>query len=132
MKMASTEAQSLRDFSAGASSQRFFRDRAASVCVDDLAHGTSLGGRLAALAGRSVLVATASQLAAALALIELDGVASRITILPPDADPAHLGALIADASIDAIITDDGARDVTAFGRPIINCTPTIVAAASAP
>ena len=79
------------------------------MCVADLAHGTSLDGGLADLAGRSVLIATSSQLTSALALIELDGVARRITILPPDVDRAHLDALIADAGIDAAVIDDAAQ-----------------------
>ena len=44
-------------------------------------------------------------MAAGLALIELDGVARRLLILPPDADPAHLQALFAAAEIDAVVTD---------------------------
>ncbi len=43
----------------------------------------------------------------ALALIELDGVARRLTILPPDADPDHFAALIAGAEIDAVVIDRG-------------------------
>ena len=75
--------------------------------MHELAHGTSLGGSLPALAGRSVLLATASQLTSALALIELEGVARRIVILPPDADPAHLATVIAAAGIDAAVIDAG-------------------------
>src|SRR6185437_14504339 len=79
------------------------------VRIADLARGTSLGGELTDLAGRSVLIATSSQITSALALIELDGVARRITILPPDVDRAHLGALIADAQIEAVVIDDAAQ-----------------------
>src|ERR1700685_2967019 len=102
--MARTETPSLRDFIAPHSTERFFWDRAEGVCVNRLVDGTSLGGRLAELAGRSVLIAAASQLTAALALIELDGVARRITILPPDAATHHLSALAAMAEVDAIVT----------------------------
>ena len=52
------------------------------MCLGDLLSGTSLDGRVAELAGRSVLIATRDQFAAALALIELDGIARR-------ADPLH-------------------------------------------
>jgi len=41
----------------------------------------------------------------ALAMIELDGVARRMLLCPPDLDPARIGALLADAEIDAIVTD---------------------------
>ena len=107
--MVRTEAQPLRHYVDRGAADRFFFDRAAQVRVADLARGTSLGGRLAELAGRSVLIATSSQLTSALALIELDGVARRITILPPDVDRAHLRALIADAEIDAVVVDDEAH-----------------------
>ncbi|WP_158914260.1 AMP-binding protein, partial [Caulobacter sp. S45] len=62
------------------------------------------------LAGRSVLVRTHSQLSAVLALIELDGTARRLTICPPDLDPAHLPAICADAEIDAILHDGDVPD----------------------
>ena len=107
MRMARVEAPSLRDSVANASARPGSFGAAprprASPTFD---HGTSLGGRLAELAGRSVLLATASQLTTALALIELDGCARRIVILPPDVDAANLGAVIAAAEIDAVVVDD--------------------------
>ena len=115
--MAGVEAPSLRTYVANAPAARFIWDRAASVRFTDLARGTSLGGRLADLAGRSVLVTTASQLTTALALIELDGVARRLVILPPDIEADHLGAVMAAAEIDAIVTDDGARPHAALRAP---------------
>ena len=57
--MAPIEAPVLRDYVA-TGAERFFWDRATSFCVTELRRGTSLGGRLADLSGRSVLVATAS------------------------------------------------------------------------
>ncbi len=105
MKMARAEAQSLRQIIAESAAERFFWDRAASARFSDLVHGTSLGGRLEELAGKSVLLAASGQLASALALVELDGVARRITILPPDADPDHFAALIEGAGVDAVVID---------------------------
>jgi acyl-CoA synthetase (AMP-forming)/AMP-acid ligase II len=87
---------------------RFVRGTAGGVAIADLAGATSLGGRLGALAGRSVLLATTDQLAAALALIELDGVARRIVLCPPGAAPEHLCGIIAEAAIDALISDRAA------------------------
>ena len=49
--------------------------RQGEVALAGLAHGSSLGGRLEELRGRSVLVAAKDQLTAALVLMELDGVA---------------------------------------------------------
>jgi acyl-coenzyme A synthetase/AMP-(fatty) acid ligase len=110
--MACIKAPTLRQ-SIGAA-ERFFFDRNARTRFTDLAGGTSLGGRLGELAGKSVLVATGSQLTTALVLIELDGVARRLTILPPDADPNHLAAIIAGADIDAVVLDRQWGDSAAF------------------
>jgi acyl-CoA synthetase (AMP-forming)/AMP-acid ligase II len=124
-----SNAPSLRDRIADACPERFFWDRAARLCVNHLARGTGLGGRLAELAGRSVVVATSSQLTTALALIELDGVARRLTILPPDTAADHLGALIACAEADAIVIDEGTPSHAALDLPVrVVCTPAIVTA----
>lgn len=125
MKTARTETQPLRRYIEQriAIADRFLFDRAAQVRVADLSRGTSLGGGLADLAGRSVLIAASSQLTSALALVELDGVARRITILPPDVDRAHLGALIADAEVDAVVIDDETQRA-AYKLPICAvCSP---------
>src|SRR5262245_11146721 len=71
----------------------------------DLVGGTGLGGRLAKLWSRSVLLATTDQLTTALALIELDGVVRRLVLCPPDLQPAHLPHVIATAEIDAIVSN---------------------------
>jgi acyl-CoA synthetase (AMP-forming)/AMP-acid ligase II len=124
-----SNAPSLRGRIADAGPERFFSDRAARLCVNHLARGTSFGGRLAELAGRSVVVATSSQLTTALALIELDGVARRLTILPPDTAVEHLGALIACAEADAVVIDAGTLDYPALDLPVrVVCAPTITQA----
>ena len=126
MKMARTEAQPLRQYVGSA--ERFLFDRNACVRIGDLAGGTALGGRLEALAGRSVLLATGGQLTTALALIELDGIARRLAILPPDADPDHFAAIVAGADIDAIVVDPSSAASEAFDLPVrIACTATIAA-----
>jgi acyl-CoA synthetase (AMP-forming)/AMP-acid ligase II len=126
MKMARTEAQSLRQCVSAADSERFVWDRGASASYNYLAHGTSLGGRLDELAGKSVLLATGGQLTTALALIELDGVARRLTVLPPDADPAYFAALIAGAEIDAVVIDRGSSASAALDLPVrVACAPAI-------
>jgi acyl-CoA synthetase (AMP-forming)/AMP-acid ligase II len=128
MKMAHV-AQTLRDCIAQTAAARFFWNRSAHVSVNHLVHGTALDNRLADLAGRSVVLATSNQLTAALALIELDGVARRLTILPPDTAAEHLGELIARAEADAVVIDDGTPDCAAFDLPIrVACTPAVVPA----
>jgi acyl-CoA synthetase (AMP-forming)/AMP-acid ligase II len=133
MSTAVTDAQPpLRARLSGAPADACFFDRAARVRIVDLVRGTSLCGELANLSGRSVLIATASQLTAALALIELDGVARRLMVLPPDVDPDHLGALIAGAEIDAIVTDGTAPPQLA-GLPLhVVCMPRIAPLAAPP
>src|SRR6476620_1563430 len=75
MSMAGVDAPSLREIVAKEVTPRSFYDRGTALRFTDLARGTSLGGHPRELAGRSVLLATESQLTSALALIELEGVA---------------------------------------------------------
>ena len=84
---------------------RFLWSAKASVSLSDLLGGTSLGGRLTELSGRSVLLAVRDQLSAALAMIELDGVARRMVICPPDLSSEHLPMVIGQAGVDAIVSD---------------------------
>jgi len=124
--MAGVETPSLRETIAKESVPRTCWDRVDAVRLTELARGTSLGGRLPELAGRTVLLATESQLTSALALIELEGVARRIVILPPDAEPEHLPAVIAIAGIDAAVIDDGTPPHQALDRLVrVRCKPAI-------
>jgi len=77
----------------------------AAVAVAELSHASTLGGHLEDLRGRAVLLATREQWLTALALIELDGVARRIVVCPPDLAPTHVPAVIRDAETDAIVCD---------------------------
>ena len=83
--MAHTEAQSLRQYIG--SQERFFFDRHACARITDLAGGTSLGGRLEDLAGKSVLVATANPFNKQ-AIADLEGLIKNrlIWYLAPPAD----------------------------------------------
>jgi acyl-CoA synthetase (AMP-forming)/AMP-acid ligase II len=101
-----------------------------SVAFEALAHGTSLGGALPALHGRAILLAMEHQLAAALALIELDGVAGRLILCPPGLSAEHRCHVIASAGVDAIVSDrdasadasewaDGGVDLRVAGGPTI-------------
>ena len=78
------------------------------IRLADLAHATSLGGRLEELRDRSVLLLAKDQLTAALALIELDGVARRMVLCPPDVAPEHLPGVMQDAQADAWVGDENA------------------------
>jgi acyl-coenzyme A synthetase/AMP-(fatty) acid ligase len=76
------------------------------IPLADLAHGSSLGGRLEELRGRSVLLLIRDQLTAALVMIELDGVVRRMVLCPPDLSGEHLPAVIRDAGADACVRDE--------------------------
>jgi acyl-coenzyme A synthetase/AMP-(fatty) acid ligase len=130
--MVGVDAPSLREIIARASAPRSFYSPEAAVRFTDLARGSAFGSRLSEFAGKSVMLATVSQLTSALALIELEGVARRIVILPPDADPAHLSAIIATAGIEAAAIDDGTPAHAALdGLVCVGCRPAIEPMAAA-
>jgi len=111
---------------------RYLWAAGATVCLNDLAGGTSLGGRLPELCGKSVLLATAEQITAALALIELDGIARRIVVCPPDLPTEYLSHLVERAEIDAVVTD-GVRALGDCNVPLrVTCTTTLAPAPSVP
>jgi acyl-coenzyme A synthetase/AMP-(fatty) acid ligase len=75
------------------------------MALSDLITGSVLDGRGEELRGRSVLVLTTDQLTAALVLAELDGIACRIVLCPPDLPLEYLPSVIESASVDAIVSD---------------------------
>src|SRR5437867_4477749 len=115
---------------AGHLSERALWGADASVTLGDLVRGSSLSGRLELLRGRSALVATRDQLPAALALIELDAVARRLVLCPPDLPAEHLPFVAATAAVDALVSD---RTAPHAGPPgvgtVVTCTPRIAPAA---
>ena len=86
----------------------------------EIGASTIFPGRRSELAGRSVLIGADSQFASARALIELDGLAARLVICPPDFSPRRLASVIAQAGIDAIVSDRAGKDFGA-DRPIYPC-----------
>ena len=78
---------------------------AGQLALADIAAGTALGGALTDLAGRAVLLRVADPLYAAIALIELDGVARRIVICPPDLADDALPGVIEVAGVEAIVSE---------------------------
>src|SRR5437867_6039847 len=115
--------------SAGCLAQCVLHGAEASVTLADLSHGSSLGGRLEELRGRSVLVVTRHQLTAALALVELDGIAGRLVLCPPNLPIEHLAFVVATAAVDALVTDQAAAAVEPLdiGR-LVTCNPRITGA----
>src|SRR3954470_15986712 len=109
MRMSPREIFALRGHLGTALTERSISDRHHLVSLAQLSSDDCLGGRGGELSGRSVLLATSGQLLAGLALIEIDGVARRMLLCPPDLKPDHLASVLVDAGIDAIVTDQPER-----------------------
>jgi acyl-coenzyme A synthetase/AMP-(fatty) acid ligase len=77
-----------------------------AISFDGLARGNPLSVPAVLLRGANVLIRTRTQLGAALALVALDGVASRLVIVPPDLKDEHLADVILRAGLDTLVTDD--------------------------
>ena len=103
--MSPPEIFTLREYLGPELKGRTISDARHGVSLTDILRHSCLIGRSRELSGRSVLLATSGQLLSALAMIELDGVARRMLLCPPDLDPDRIRALLADAEIDAIVTD---------------------------
>src|SRR5579864_17212 len=109
MKMSPREIFALRDYLDPDLKGRTLSDARCVASLTDIAGQTCLNGGLAALSGRSVLLAASNQFLSALAMLEIDGVARRMLLCPPDLNEDHVQALVADAEIDAIVTDQPER-----------------------
>jgi acyl-coenzyme A synthetase/AMP-(fatty) acid ligase len=118
--------QALHD--GGNQSPRWLLGTASSVALEQLHEGTSLARPIDDLRGRSVVVATHDQITAALALLELDGIAHRLVVCPPNLPLEHLRSVISTAQADAIVSDRpaseaGVPDVDLFVRCSARITP---------
>jgi acyl-coenzyme A synthetase/AMP-(fatty) acid ligase len=115
--------------SIGNLSNTFLWARDASVALSDLVHGSALAGRGEELRGQSVIVATKDQLTAALALIELDGIARRLVLYPSDLPPEHLSFVMNAAAAGAIVSDRPELGPCASqAGSFVTCSPKIVTA----
>jgi len=101
---AATLWDSVRLPSAGTEATLYGRDHA--LPLSELEGASTLGGRLEAMRGRSVVIATREQLATAISLIELDGIARRIVLCTPDLTAEQLAAVAATAEAEILVTDD--------------------------
>jgi acyl-coenzyme A synthetase/AMP-(fatty) acid ligase len=73
--------------------------------LSDLVAGSVLGGRGHEFYERSVLVATTDQLTSIATLMELDGLASRVVLYPPDLPLEQLSFVARIAAADSIVSD---------------------------
>src|SRR5215467_10265650 len=104
---------------------------AATVTLADLSRASSLGGRLEELRGRSVLLTVKDPLRAALAMLELDGVAARMVLCPADLATAHLTHVARNAAADAWVGDAGSAASELDGiRPGVGVDPQLTAPAA--
>ncbi|RXT54064.1 AMP-binding protein [Bradyrhizobium betae] len=110
--MSQPDVVALRQYLGPELKERTISDARHSVSLTDIVQHSCLTGRSCELSGRSVLLATSGQLLSALAMIELDGVARRLLLCPPDIDWDRLQVLLEQADIDTIVTD----------RPLHRCT----------
>lgn len=94
-------------FRHAAAGPRFLADAEMRLALDETRTTGWLEGGAAALRGRSVLIRTRRQVVAVLAMLELDGVARRILLCPPDVSDAQLPAILAGGEVDAAVTDTG-------------------------
>jgi acyl-coenzyme A synthetase/AMP-(fatty) acid ligase len=99
----------LRDYLGPEFKDRTVSDSSEIVSLTNIMEQSCLGGRLRDLSGRSVLLSLSGQLLSGLAMIELDGVARRMLLCPPDLRDDHLNSLIEDAGIDAVVTNQPER-----------------------
>jgi acyl-coenzyme A synthetase/AMP-(fatty) acid ligase len=105
---------------------RFIAGIRDSFCLSDLLQGTCPTGRTSDLAGKSVLIWSRDQLAAALALIELDGVARRLILCPPDLPSDHIPFVLQTGGVDAIVTDGTLQLDTACVECFIMSSPKVL------
>jgi acyl-coenzyme A synthetase/AMP-(fatty) acid ligase len=96
------------------------------AAAGDLLQGTAIASGDESLAGGSVLIAAADQFVAALALIELDGLARRVILYPPDLALEHLPYVMRHAEVNAVVSDGrffGDASLGAARHAV--CTPTL-------
>jgi acyl-coenzyme A synthetase/AMP-(fatty) acid ligase len=123
MKMSPRETVALRDYLGPELKGRTISDAELLVSLTDILDHTCLGNRLDELSGRSVLLSTSDQLSSGLVMIELDGVARRMLLCPPDLNPAHQQNLMQDAEIDTVVTDCPELWNRADGRLVVQARP---------
>ncbi|WP_428395186.1 AMP-binding protein [Lichenicoccus sp.] len=102
----------------------FIADARIRLPLASVAAGSILEGGAERLRGRSVMIATTSQIAAVRAAIELDGIAARLVLCPADLSPAQRLAVCRLARIDAVLCEDPATVADLAQAPdIVTCVP---------
>ena len=107
--MSPRETFALRDYLGPDLKDRAISDAHRVVSLTDILEHSCLADRIGELSGRSVLMAVSDQLISGLVMTEIDGVARRMLLCPPDLNTDHLQSLMDDADIDAVVTDHPER-----------------------
>jgi acyl-coenzyme A synthetase/AMP-(fatty) acid ligase len=95
-----------------------------------LVDGSILNCPIEDLRGKSVLLATIDQFRAAAALIQLDGIARRVVLYPPDLSLEHLAFVGKTAGCDIIVTDQPEVNTVPHGVARVElCRANVVPAA---
>jgi acyl-CoA synthetase (AMP-forming)/AMP-acid ligase II len=123
MKMSPRETFALRDYLGPDLTGRTISDAHRIVSLTDILEHSCLGDRLGELAGRSVVMAVSDQLISGLVMTEIDGVARRMLLCPPDLNTDHLQSLMQDADIDAVVTDHPERWTESHVKLVIPAAP---------
>jgi acyl-coenzyme A synthetase/AMP-(fatty) acid ligase len=102
------------------------------TALGDLFRGSAIASGVEDLRGCSVLIASADPFLVALALIELDGLARRMTLYPPDLALEHLPYVMRHAEVDAVVSDGSCLSGASVGAAQhATCTPALVPRARA-
>ncbi len=119
---------SLRDaIEAGATAPGNLISAGHRTALGDLLQGSAISSGVENLRGRSVLIASADPFLVALALIDLDGLARRMTLYPPDLALEHLPYVMRWAEVDAVVSDGSFLSGAAIGAAQhAICTPDLV------
>ena len=95
-----------------------------SATWEDLATGNIFNYKAGEFRGRSIVLATIDPFAAIAAMIQLDGVARRIVLYPPDLSFEHIAFVAETAAADLIVTDQPAPEpVRSRVEYIVPCAP---------
>lgn len=117
MKTPCSSFPNLRDAleAGGTTPSGYFLGAEHRVALGDLLQGSAIATSAQNLRGRSVLIAVADPFLAALAMIELDGLARRMTFYPPDLALEHLAYVMRYAEVDTLVTDGQLLDGVSHG-----------------
>jgi acyl-coenzyme A synthetase/AMP-(fatty) acid ligase len=97
------------------------------TALGDLLQGSAIASGVENLRGRSVLIASGDPFLVALALIDLDGLARRVTLFPPDLALEHLPYVMRHAEVDAVVSDGSFLSGASIGvAQHSRCTPALV------